>query len=442
MIEKDAISEIITSNLENIHKKQKEIEKLSQVNSLASAYFNFKLRNAILEERLKKSILKNKRRLNVYYYTYILDQISYPLLDKINNDNRFELILLVEKRDQFEFLKNRGYNCRIVHSKAQQFPDLYDSGMERFQADICFGEMPYGVLPSLEQSILPSMIAGGWLPKYRDVFPRHELSNSLFCLVHYAYFLANEWQWLISNPSLNVHYSLPYANFCWLYFLESNNHLDFALDRNSFGNTDNYVVTGYPKYDTYLVDPVEPLSFHWKFQDGERRRVVYAPHFIRSEKTLARTCEALLTLADKQTYEIVFKPHPVHNAQANEYAKRFAAHSSCQVVRNSDSSQYIFATSDISIISSVSMHADGLFSKKPYISELGEENFNHIGRSVRAAAYHSDETTDIEAMISGILAPGGDVKRAERDAIRSILAPPPEISASSRIIEAIMQRLS
>lgn len=430
----------ISKRLDLLEKKDRELHRLTQMDALASAYRYYRIRNSVIENRLKADLARHKRKIRVYYYTYILDQLSYPLVRKINEDERFSLIMLAEKPDQVEFLREQGLECYIIHSRADEFPKLGPKEDRGFQADICFSEMPYGILPSLEEAILPGMIAGGWLPKYTNIFPYAELENSLFCFVPYGYCLANEWRWLISNPALNVHYSLPYQNFSWLHFLESQSHLDLARIRNSFGNTSNYVVTGYPKCDSYLDTPRKPSSFEWKYPDGQRKRIIYAPHFQRSIQLLAKTCDTLLHLADKNEFEIIFKPHPVYNASAVEYAKKFSSHQSCQVVSNNDASQYIFATSDISIISSVSMHVDGLFSQKPYISELDDTNFNHIGKEVRAAGYQSDETTSLESMILGILSPQGDLKKHERDIVRLKLATP-GISASGNIIDAITNRL-
>lgn len=421
------------------------ISSYTQMDALVSAYRYYRVRNTLLEDRIRKTLAQENRPVRVLYFVYLLDQVCYPLLAALQEHEKFELRVLANHPDQVKFLRDMGYDAQLVHSKWKEYPAFSEAGKLPFNADICFSEMPYGNMPSLEKAIRPWMISGGWLPKYEDIFPHYELNNSLFCMLHYAYYLADEWLWLKSNPDLNVHYGLPYPNFCWMYFLESQSHLDFAMDRNSMGNTTNYVVTGYPKYDAYLADPKVPKSFSWKFptpQNGKlgRKRIIYAPHFKRSDKTLRTTCETLLKLADTDQYEIIFKPHPVHNATVNEFAPLFRAHPACQTVRNSDGVQYIFATADLAIISSVSMHADGLFSGKPYISELPEQNFNHIGREVRAAAYSLVDGIDLGELIEQILDKGEDPLKNARDTVRAKLATPGE-SAVENILQVILSKL-
>lgn len=430
----------LSQKVQNASQEIASIHRSNQMLALTTSYQTFRLRNITLEQKVKERIALGNRKIKVYYYVYLLDQLCYPLVDALSNDPRFELRVIAQKPDQVDFLRGRGLTCQLVHSAWEVHPDYSVAAEPAFEADICFSEMPYGVLPNLTEAIRPWMISGGWLPDYSDVFMHYELQNSLFCMVHYAYFLANEWVWLKSNPNLNVHYGLPYPNFCWLYFLESSEHLAFALDRNSFGNSTNYVVSGYPKYDAYLSEPVEPKSFQWRFPKGKRRRIVYAPHFKRSDSTIRRTSEDLLLLANTGKYEVIFKPHPVYNTIIAEMLPQFEAHEFCQVVRHSDSAQYIFATCDLAIISSVSMHADGLFSGIPFISELSEDNFNHIGKEVLGVAYKLDSETKLASLIGDIVLNGNDPKKPERDKLRERLLPPNR-PVSKFILDTIATKL-
>lgn len=415
------------------------MRRYDQMQALTAAYRDYRLRNMILEDRLKADLARGQRPLNVLYYVYLLDQANYPMMRALQADDRFRLRVLVQHPAQLEPIAAGGFDVQLVHSKWDANPEHRPENDDPFDADLCFAEMPYGVLPSLEEALRPWMVAGDWMPKYRDIFPISALNSALFCLVHYAYFLADAWLWLKANPDLNPHYGLPFPNFAWLYFLESQDHLKYALDSNYTGNTSNYVVSGYPKYDSYLLKPERPDSFAWQHAEGTRKRVVYAPHFKRSEATLEHTCKALLALADSDRYEIVFKPHPNHNKTVNTYAPLFQAHPNAQTVRHNDGSQYIFATADLAIISSVSMHADGLFAGIPFISELPAHNFNHIGRKVQSVAYISDGTSDLRADIEDILIDGNDPKRAERDALRRQLATPG--LATQNVVSAITTRL-
>ena len=440
MKQQDSKIQEIKEELDGNTSRINYLYRYTQMLALTSHYQAFAARNIALERVVRDRIEAEQRPIRVYYYVYLLDQVSYPLVDALQRDSRFELRVIAHTVEQVDFLRSRGLVCQLIHSAWSEHPEYSELNSEPFCADICFSEMPYGVLPSLSDAIKPWMISGGWLPKYEDIFPHYELQNSLFCMVHYAYFLADEWLWLKSNPELNVHYGLPYPNFCWIYFLESEDHLRFALDRNNFGNTRNYVVSGYPKYDTYLRAPEPTKSFSWKYASSERKRLVYAPHFKRSERVLSDTLEKLLLLGDTEKYEIIFKPHPVYNRVVNEMTPKFAAHPSCQVVRGNDCSQYIFATADLSIISSVSMHADGLFSGKPYITELDESNFNHIGKEVHSAGYLLTAETDLAQLIDRILVQGDDPKKPERDRLRAKLTPVGS-SAVDKILSTILDKL-
>jgi len=432
------ISEI-EGRIDELRKELQYISKSMQMQSLSSAYRSYRLRNEIIEDRMRRRFRENRRPINVSYYVHIVDQLSYPLLDKMKVDPDFNIKLLASTPSQVNFLRSRGYSAYIIHSKEADYPDLCQNKNEDI-ADICFSEMPYGILPSLEDNIRPWMISGGWLPKYRDIFSLEEINQSLFCLVRYSYTLANEWVWLKANPKMNVHYCIPYENFPWLYFLESEEHLKYALSRNYWGNVSNYVVSGYPKYDAYLRDPVQPRDFSWKHDRDKKKRIVYTPHFFRSNEFLEETCKSLLDLANTGNYEIVFKPHPNPNAIVDKYYTAFNSHQNAQVVRHSDSSQYIFSTSDLAIISSVSMHADAVFSGIPFISELDEDNFNDIGKIFQSTGYALNNEQGLRHTIERILS-GGDDRWGKRIDLRDGFLPPNRSTASDNVISSIKERI-
>ena len=389
--------------IEDLTKHFYYLSNYVQMSSLSTAYRDYRLRNEILENKLRENLRNRPRPLRVSYFVHIIDQLSYSLVDALRDDAAFDLRLLVFKTEQADFLREKGYDTYVVHSLWDEFPNYKPEDGEGYRADICFSEMPYGILPSLENAIRPWMISGEWLPRYRDIFTLDELNNSLFCCLQYAFTLSNEWSWLKSSSDFNVHYNLPYNNFSWLYFLESDAHLTHAVNRNYWGNTSNYVVTGYPKYDAYQGVVKAPISFRWNHPRGERRRIIYAPHFYRSDDFLAQTCQTLLELAATGAYEIVFKPHPNPNKIVNSFLPQFYDHPDIHVEVNSDSSQYIFATADLAIISSVSMHADAVFADIPFISELGVENFSHIGRQVQEVGYVTGPDTPISELVKSIL---------------------------------------
>lgn len=426
---------------ENLRKHFNYLSKYVQMSSLSTAYRDYRLRNELQERRLRETLKETPRPIRVSYFVHIIDQLSYPLVDALLADPLFEIRLLVRQTTQMNYLRQKGYPTYLVHSLWDKHPEGKPSDEDIHQADICISEMPYGVLPSLEHDIRPWMISGGWLPKYREIFTLEELNSALFCCIQYAFTLANEWSWLKSSNDFNVHYNLPYNNFSWLYFLETQAHLDHALERNFWGNTSNYAVTGYPKYDVYFEPPHMPLKFRWLFSDGSRKRIVYAPHFYRSDKFIAQTCEILLRLADTGKFEIVFKPHPNENKIVNSFIPHFEGHSNAQIVRNSDCTQYMFATADLAIISSVSMHADAVFADIPFISELGPENFSHIGRKVQNVGYTPSEHETMVSLIEKIIIGGHDPKQQQRRALRAEMSPLGGRSASENILQTIKARL-
>ncbi len=436
MTNQDGTDERLTA----LERQGNYFSRYMQMQALSSAYLAYANRNLQLEARKKSELALSSRPIRVLYYVFLLDQLNYPLVDALQANSEFELQLLAHTPDQVVFLRERGHRAGLIHSKYELHPEYCEPTVLGFDPDIVFAEMPYANLPALEESIRPWMISGNWLPKYTDIFPLSVLNSALFCMVHYGYFIANAWLWLKANPDLNPHYGLPYPNFSWLYFLESEDHLKYAQSADIWGNTSNYVVTGYPKYDVYLKHPVKPKSFTWKYSPDQRQRVVYAPHFARSDAFLERTCTTLLELADTDRFEIVFKPHPNYNRIVDRYAPMFAEHRNTHTVRNGDCSQYIFATADIAIISSVSMHADGLFSGNPYISELSVDNFNHIGREVWEAAYKLDEGSTLNEILTNVLIKRKDPKKEMRETLRARLLPKGG-AAVENIILAVLARL-
>ena len=426
----------ILEKIENITRRQNDYERRLQLNCLYSSYQNYALRNSIILERLRKDLARDDRKIRIAYYVYLLDQLSYPQIAAFQNDERFDLLLLTHTPEQAEYLEQLGYEASVVHGQWENFPDYKPKSID-YTPDICFSEMPYGIFPQQEDIIRPWMIAGGWLPKYKDIFTQDSLNNALFCFIPYAFLLSNQFTWLNADPTLHFYYGLPYPNFSWKFFVESQAHKEFAMRTNTAGNNSNYVVSGYSKYDYYFQENKEASDFSWRYDTKERKRIVYAPHFYRSNAFLAQTCELLLELADSGKYEIVFKPHPNHNSIVNQYLPMFQNHPSTQVVRHSSNSQYLFATSDLNIISSVSMHADALFCLRPFISELPETNFNEFGLEVQAAGYRSDSKENMKLLIDQLLERGEDPKANQRRALREKFSPHNGASAKAVIAEIL-----
>lgn len=407
------------------------------INMLYTQYATYPIRNAAILSRLKKELHAYPRPIRVLYFVYIIDQVSYALVDALNARHEIDLVMCANTKQQLDYLKSKGL-VTILAPHAAKLDQRYEHETRSFNPDICFCEMPYGALPLQEHLLDETMICQEWLPKYSQYFTRNTLNNSLFCFVHYAYFLAKKWGWLKADTSFNCHYCLPFQNFAWKYFLETTEHLEYALDENNSGNTSNYLVSGYPRYDLYFQENLTSKEFSWKFNSSDRKRIVYAPHFFRSNDSIESTCKILLELAETKKYEIVLKPHPVYNSIIDKYAQFFREHPSTQCVQNGSSSQYIFKTADILIIGSVSMHADALFSSTPFISDLSDDNFNHIGLKVKNVGYEMTDRTRLEDLIDNIIL--NDYKKHERENLLADLAPT-RGNASKIIIDHILKEL-
>jgi len=411
-------------------------KKHAQLNVLYCMYQSFYVQNQIRLNHIKDN-LKSRRKIRVLYYVYIIDQVSFPLINEFVQAKKFDILLLAKDEKDLKKLEAMGYNVALVNKKDYQHHEKLITKLE-YRPDVVFSEMPYGNLPSLKFGIRNWMIEGNWLPDYINIFGLDILNSALFCYIPYGYSIAAKWGWLKADHDLHCHYGLPYQNFCWLYFLETEGHLEMALQENVSGNTKNYVVSGYPKYDVY-GNKENQTNDIWRHRDVAR--IVYAPHFFRSDPVLERTCQALLDLAETGKFEVVLKPHPNNNSIIKKYDRKFEEHEYTHIIRDGHKTQDLIESSDILIVSSVSMHADAIMANKPFISELGLEHFNQFGREILSCsdAIISPNSPLTAEMIDNVLK-HQNVKMERRQKLLNQMMPNGK-NASSFIVQYIEKQL-
>ena len=425
-VENETMLELINElklQVDNLKKELNYYKKYSQITNLELSSQIHLNRNRFLLKEKRRKFSDEKRAINLLYYVYLLDQVCYKLIDGLCDDKDYEVALLAKNLSDQEVLSKRGYKVLLVNKP--EFEDnrthIINSG---FVPDVVFSEMPYGVLPHHETVIRPWMIHGEWLPKYYDIFGSRILNQALFCYLPYAYGIASRWRWLKADDDLHHSYGLPFSNFCWNYFSESQRHHDLSLRENNTGNCDNHVIAGYPKYDDYMTKDYFQGDFKWNSKPEEKKRIVYAPHFFRSDQYLENTLKILLELAKLGKHEIIVKPHPNPNNIIKKYEPIISKASGIRIIENGAPSQYLFGTTDLIIVSSVSMHADALFSGKPFISELTEDHFNEVGLDIKKCGYSYYNNLEKDAELIKNLSMGrADDKKKLREKLISELTP-------------------
>lgn len=191
------------------------------------------------------------------------------------------------------------------------------------------------------------------------------------------------------------------------------------------------VVTGLPACEP-LFERSREFSYHWKSQDGEKLRIIWAPHWlIRSDLKLATIYELGDAIKDlawryRDRVEWVMRPHPFlkptldsHSdwgkARSDEFFQFWAESDFAQI----EEGNYIdlFQTSDAMIHDSGSFLAEYLCVDKPVMylkTETTAENYlNYFGQRALNACEVGRSIDDIERFIESLLS-GKDPNKDKR----------------------------
>lgn len=416
----------------------------SSLAKLDGWYFDYQLLKVQLNHKKALDIVRKKNKIKAAFFvlgemTWKYDYV-YKLMEQ---DKRFEPIIiicplsrygeenLIKSMDAaFNYFNENGYNTiKTLNEKTGEWLDV----KKIINPDIVFFSIPYSF-----------------------VRPEYEIGNyldTLTCYVPYGY---------KNSYIYDALYNQPTHNFVWKFFLETRIHQGYAIkySRNKGRNT---VVTGYPGMDSMLMKNHVPKDV-WKIKDRKIKRIIWAAHhtipgygFTLDFSTFLKYCNYMLELAEKYKdfIQIAFKPHPILRQNLNNpevwgrektdnYFKKWEDLENGQL--NESDYLDLFITSDAMIHDCGSFTVEYLYTSKPVMFLIGDENitdrYNDVGKIAFTKLYHGRKTEDIESFIVDVVINANDPKKEDRiHFFNEVIKPPNNNTASENIFNILKSEI-
>jgi hypothetical protein len=218
----------------------------------------------------------------------------------------------------------------------------------------------------------------------------------------------------------SYNYFDQFHGLLWKYFVEFPSYVDSY--RETFG-ADNCVAVGSMHLDPYMAGG-QPGPVPWKDPEGNKKRVVYAPHFSMGNShmtaTFAKNWQFMFNLASmnpQTTWAI--RPHPSFEQgvvssglmakwDLEDYYRQWEKYGI--VVRDGN---YIdlFRTSDCLLTDCISALADYLPTGRPVFHLRDERqtvDFNAIGTRIIGSYYQVHSNVELYKLFSRVMVDGDD----------------------------------
>ncbi len=401
-------------------------------------------RRKIIREKLK-----NRVPVNVLFLMTRISTWSWDgLYRRFSEDERFNPTICVIP------WVHDGYDEMCCYMD-QAYLALTDKGYHVLRAyDVNVKE--YFDLKQLEPDLIFHEIA--W---YRHVDPDYYIANfdgALNYLIDYGASGA-------FNP--DGHCNLGGHHMADQVFLPSQTELSFYRRFSDTGGK-NGVFLGYPKLDA-LFDPSYQPKTSWREQKTEKKKVIWAPHFLFFADDLYRTStfvqlyEIMLEIAEKyqDSIQFAFKPHPMlKNAlyeqrfgedepwgkeKTEEYYSQWSNLPNCQY----EDGEFIdlFLTSDAMIFDSISFMSEYACTGKPGLFTIAPTScleFDDFGAQAFETLYKcSAVKKEIEDFLENIVLAGKDPMKKERqNFVRKNMQPPGGRLASENIYRYVIEDMT
>ncbi|MCQ2182441.1 MAG: CDP-glycerol glycerophosphotransferase family protein [Bacteroidales bacterium] len=259
---------------------------------------------------------------------------------------------------------------------------------------------------------------------YKDTLPKYHIYHFLDCLTLYAPY------GITCIDIFRTNYNLPFNNFLWRFMVETEFHKAFS-EQYSLCGGDNAVVVGALGEENLMRDDYKPVDV-WKSQDRTKKRIIWAPHhtvdYLFNFSNFLVYCEEMFRIADKykDSVQFAFKPHPVlkfklinlwGKEKTEEYYRRWSELGNGQLAEGDYMD--LFLTSDALIHDCASFTAEYLFTNKPVLFMVRDENvekhWNTFGKECFARHYHAADMGQIESFIEEVVIDGNDSMKPERE---------------------------
>lgn len=327
------------------------------------------------------------------------------------------------------------FNVSVVLSPSMSFTDgqrqrdisqmrrfFADSGVDFVDWDIEHEAEPVDIRRELDPDIV------FYAQPYHGVFhPKHQFLNFTDrLLAYYPYgFQQTRDKWLFDQVFCNIAWKLYYVNRC--------NLDDARLYMRNRGR--NVVIVGYSNADRYLGKAAAQV---WKDTGGERRRLIWAPHFTLANDGSAMSRSNFLALSGLMTdiarryadrLQIAFKPHPGlftelcnhpgwGRQKAEEYYRTWETMENTQL--ETGDFVELFRGSDAMIHDCGSFVVDYLYFRKPVMYLTSDMNRtraygNSVCREAYDVHYAGNGADDIIRFIDDVVLGGNDPLREKRE---------------------------
>lgn len=303
-------------------------------------------------------------------------------------------------KENYNFFKKRKMRVRKAYDlKTKEYLDL-----KKFNIDILFYTQPWGL--NTKQTI-----------QNVSIF-------ALCCYIPYSFAMFE----------YENNYMDEFHGLLWNYYLETKFHYQTFSKINS---SNNCVVTGYPKLDTYVNS--KNNSFNKKAwpnitkQNETCKKIIYAPHHSINPTPLALSTfywnsEYIFKLAKNNPNTLwIFKPHPnlknnyiqAHPDKKIKIEKYFTNWEKLKNAKIYNQGDYfdIFKTSDLLITDCGSFLAEYLPTGKPVIhlrTNLQNYSFNKIGEKIIRNYYQVHSLDELKNVFNSIVLNNDDFMKKSR----------------------------
>lgn len=337
-------------------------------------------------------------------------------------DNQ-ECLRVMQKAEHFA--KEQGYNYISVYdSTRNKWIDI----KEDVKPDIVFFSKPY-----------------------KDTHPLYHLYHYKDCLTLHAPY------GICCVDIYRINYNLPFNNLLWKLLVETSFQKGFA-EQYSLCKGDNAEIIGALGTENFINGKYVPTDV-WKPQAKKKKRIIWAPHhtvdYLFNFSNFLVYCEDMLQLAEdyKDKIQIAFKPHPVLKVKLiNIWGKEktVAYYNRWNELENTqlEEGNYtdLFLTSDALIHDCASFTAEYLYTQKPVLFMVRDENvlkhWNPFGEQCFNQHYHAHSMDEIRHFIDDVVIAGNDTMRGQREQFfRQYLYPADGIMPSEKIFNILKNAL-
>lgn len=286
---------------------------------------------------------------------------------------------------------------------------------------------------------------------YKDTLPYYHLYHYTDCLTLHAPY------GICCIDIYRINYNLPFNNLLWKLLVETSFQKEFAT-RYSLCKGDNAEVIGAMGAENLMRNDYIPREV-WKPQTQKKKRIIWAPHhtvdYLFNFSNFLSYCDDMIALAQeyKDKIQIAFKPHPVLkfkliNIWGKERTEKYYAQWQAMENTQLEEGNYtdLFLTSDALIHDCASFTAEYLYTRKPALFMVRDENvlkhWNPFGEQCFNKHYHAYTIHDIRNFINDVVIAGKDPKKAEREQFyKQYLYPKDGVMPSQKIYDILIKTL-